>query len=82
MSLLFCSFQAKKNGADGIEFDVGYTSDGVAILIHDDTVDRTTDGTGPIGDMTLEQIRKLDASAKFPLRYLDLDKYLLVFNFK
>jgi glycerophosphoryl diester phosphodiesterase len=48
-------------GADVLEFDVQMTVDGHLVVIHDDTVDRTTDGTGLIGEMTLEQIRDLDA---------------------
>ncbi len=56
--------QAKRNGADAVEFDIDYTSDGVAVVIHDDTVDRTTDGTGVVRGMTLDKLRKLNASAK------------------
>ena len=37
------------------------TSDGALVVIHDTTVDRTTDGTGPVADFTLEQIQALDA---------------------
>lgn len=56
----------RSNGGDGIEIDVEITSDGVAVILHDDTVDRTTDGTGDIGTMTFEQARKLNAGAKHP----------------
>jgi len=48
-------------GADWIEFDVQQTKDGKLVVIHDETVDRTTDGTGRVEDMTFEQIRVLDA---------------------
>jgi len=48
-------------GADWIEFDVQQTKDRALVVIHDETVDRTTDGTGMVKDMTLEQIRELDA---------------------
>jgi glycerophosphoryl diester phosphodiesterase len=48
-------------GADWIEFDVQRTSDGVLIVFHDETVDRTTDGSGKVADMTWEQIQALDA---------------------
>jgi len=58
----------KKNGAKCVEFDVSLTSDGHAVIFHDDTVDRVTDGTGNIADMTLAQVRKLDLAAKHPLR--------------
>jgi glycerophosphoryl diester phosphodiesterase len=52
-------------GADGIELDVTLTQDGIPIVIHDDWVDRTTNGTGPVSDMTLEEIRQLDAGGWF-----------------
>src|SRR5215216_2099277 len=48
-------------GADWLEFDVQMTKDGALVVIHDETVDRTTDGTGAVHDLTLEQIRSLDA---------------------
>jgi glycerophosphoryl diester phosphodiesterase len=44
-----------------LEGDVHITSDGVLVLMHDETVDRTTDGTGEIEDMTLAEIKELDA---------------------
>jgi glycerophosphoryl diester phosphodiesterase len=47
--------------ADWLEFDVQMTKDGALVVIHDETVDRTTDGTGAVRDLTLEQIRALDA---------------------
>jgi glycerophosphoryl diester phosphodiesterase len=50
-------------GADGIEFDIQDTSDGVWVLMHDDTVDRTTNGTGTIGSKTLEQVKALTIDA-------------------
>lgn len=48
-------------GMDYLEFDVQMTADGHLVVIHDDTVDRTTNGTGLVGEMTLDQIRALDA---------------------
>ena len=48
-------------GADWIEMDIQRTRDGVLVVIHDEAVDRTTDGTGKVEDLTLEQIRTLDA---------------------
>ena len=48
-------------GADWIEMDVQRTQDGVLVVIHDETVNRTTDGTGRVGDLKLQQIRALDA---------------------
>ncbi len=53
--------QAIELGADGIEIDVHASRDGVPVLIHDDTVDRTTDGSGAVSQMALTQLRKLDA---------------------
>ena len=52
-------------GAGGIELDVHVTRDGEVVVMHDDTVERTTDGSGPIADMTLAQVRALDAGYRF-----------------
>src|SRR5690606_12553784 len=49
--------------ADYIEIDVQRSKDGKLVLIHDTTVDRTTDGTGKVGDLTFEQLRTLDAGS-------------------
>lgn len=49
-------------GADALEMDVWITSDGQLVVIHDATVDRTTDGHGSVATMTLEQIQSLDAA--------------------
>lgn len=49
--------------ADGVEFDVQLTEDGVPIIIHDETVDRTTDGRGWVRDLSMAKIGKLQASA-------------------
>jgi glycerophosphoryl diester phosphodiesterase len=54
--------RAFEDGADIIETDVHVTADGEFVCIHDETVDRTTDGTGRVADMTLEEIKKLRAS--------------------
>ncbi|MBA3440008.1 MAG: glycerophosphodiester phosphodiesterase [Pyrinomonadaceae bacterium] len=48
-------------GVDVLEMDVRSTSDGVLVLMHDQTVDRTTDGTGLVNSFTLEELRRLDA---------------------
>jgi glycerophosphoryl diester phosphodiesterase len=64
------SFQAAaKAGADGIELDVHMSKDGELVVIHDEKVDRTTNGTGYVRDLTYAQIRKLDASYKFKKKY-------------
>lgn len=52
-------------GSEVIEMDLHATADGVIVVLHDDTVDRTTDGTGAVQDMTLEQIKQLDAGYAF-----------------
>ena len=47
----------------GFEFDVQRTKDGQLVCIHDDTVNRTTSGTGKVSDQTLDEIRRLDAGS-------------------
>src|SRR2546428_12095181 len=54
-----------RDGADEVEFDVQRTKDGVAVLLHDETLDRTTSGRGPLRDRTLSEIRVLDAGSWF-----------------
>jgi glycerophosphoryl diester phosphodiesterase len=49
----------------GFEFDVQRTKDGHLVCIHDDAVDRTTNGTGKVADLTLDEIRRLDAGNWF-----------------
>lgn len=55
--------EAAKAGCDGMELDVQLTKDGRLVVIHDEAVDRTTDGSGLVKDYTLEDLLKLDASA-------------------
>ena len=52
-------------GADAIELDVHLTADGQLAVIHDETLDRTTDRTGSVASQTMEQIREADAGAEF-----------------
>ncbi len=52
-------------GADMCELDVQLSRDGAIVVIHDDTVERTTDGKGEVAELTLEELRRLDAGAKF-----------------
>lgn len=52
-------------GADMFEYDVHITKDGYLVASHDPTVDRITDGTGVINDLTLAEIKAFDAGAKF-----------------
>jgi glycerophosphoryl diester phosphodiesterase len=56
------AFQAAiDGGADWLEFDVRSTRDGVLVVLHDATVDRTTNGQGPVAELMFEQLRGLDA---------------------
>ena len=52
-------------GADMLELDVGVTKDGQVVVMHDTTVDRTTNGHGTVASFTLKQLRKLDAAYWF-----------------
>jgi glycerophosphoryl diester phosphodiesterase len=54
--------RALEIGVDGVEFDVQLTADGAMVVIHDETVDRTTDGQGPVVAHTLAQLRRLAAT--------------------
>ncbi len=51
--------------SDGIELDIQLTKDGQVVIIHDETVDRTTDGSGRVCDYTLAELRRLNAAAKW-----------------
>ncbi len=53
---------ALEQGADGIEVDVQLTRDDAVVCIHDETLERTTTGTGWVADHSLEQLREFDAS--------------------
>lgn len=50
---------AEKQGADGIELDVQLTKDGQIVVIHDERIDRTSEGTGYVRDYTLEELRQM-----------------------
>lgn len=60
---------ARRAGADWIETDVQPSRDGVPFVLHDATVDRTTDGTGNIRDLTAAQLKTLDAGSWFAPQY-------------
>jgi glycerophosphoryl diester phosphodiesterase len=60
---------AVEQGAPAVELDVKLTADGQVVVLHDHLMDRTTDGHGPLIKMTLEQVKKLDAGAKFSEKY-------------
>lgn len=57
--------KAQELGADYLECDVHLSKDGELIIIHDDKVDRTTNGTGYVKDFTLAELKELDAGSKF-----------------
>lgn len=62
--------QAAIDGAfDYVEVDVALTSDGHAVLLHDETLDRTTDGAGALAAHTFEQVRALDAGSWYDERH-------------
>ncbi|AFG38715.1 glycerophosphodiester phosphodiesterase [Spirochaeta africana] len=78
---LYAFRRADDLGADILEMDVHATADGVPVVIHDETVDRTTNGSGLVSSFTLEELQQLDAgywfeqpagSDEFPYRYRDL----------
>lgn len=57
--------EAIRIGVEGIELDVHLTKDGELAVIHDETVDRTTNGTGYVRDMTMAELKNLDAGSWF-----------------
>ena len=73
---LYAFERARELGVDVIETDVRSTSDGVLVVIHDAAVERTTDGAGLVSEMTLAELKRLDAAyhwstdggTSFPLR--------------
>jgi glycerophosphoryl diester phosphodiesterase len=58
-------------GVDAIEIDVHLTADNQVVVIHDRTVDRTTDGSGPVDTMTLNEIRELSAGGWYDASFAD-----------
>ncbi len=56
--------KAVEAGADGIELDVHLTKDNAVVVIHDESIDRTSDGTGFLCDLTLEELKQFDFSGK------------------
>nr|WP_276612092.1 glycerophosphodiester phosphodiesterase [Kineococcus vitellinus] len=48
-----------------LELDVHVSADGEVVVLHDETVDRTTDGTGPVAELTLAELQRLDAGHRF-----------------
>jgi glycerophosphoryl diester phosphodiesterase len=69
--------KALASGATGIEFDIRRCGDGRLIVIHDETVDRTTDGRGRVRDLSYEQLLRFDAGSgeSIPLLTDTLDEF-------
>ncbi len=61
--------EAARQGAAWVEVDVMLTRDRVPVLIHDDTLERTTSGAGPVPALTLAELRRLDAGSWFDPRF-------------
>ncbi len=59
---------ALQTGVNGIELDIHLSADEQPVVIHDDTVDRTTDATGPVFSFTAEELSQLNACGEFDLR--------------
>jgi glycerophosphoryl diester phosphodiesterase len=64
--------EAARRGARWVEFDAKLTGDGVVILMHDDTLDRTTNGRGPVARTNLSKIELLDAGSWFGAAWRDV----------
>lgn len=60
---------ALRQGADAVELDTKLTADGQVVVIHDQTLDRTTPKQGKVRDFTLSDIRKLDAGSHFDIAF-------------
>ena len=60
---------AAKAGAQYLELDVNFTRDNQVVVLHDDTVDRTTNGNGPVHDYLLKELKQLDAGSWFHPRF-------------
>src|SRR5512141_2609782 len=60
---------ALEEGADGVELDAKLSADGKVVVIHDATVDRTTDGHGRVSELSLQELKALDAGASFGDRF-------------
>jgi glycerophosphoryl diester phosphodiesterase len=62
---LYGFHRARDLGADVLEMDLRFTRDGVPVLLHDREVNRTTNGTGPVAEMTLQELQRLDAAHRW-----------------
>ena len=66
-----------EQGADALELDVRLSADGIAVVIHDPTIDRTTNGTGAVAGLSLEELQRSDAGggARIPTLRAVLDSF-------
>lgn len=64
---MFAFQNAADLGVDVLEMDLHIAADGTLVIIHDETVDRTTDGTGEVESMTLDELKQLDAGYNWSL---------------
>ncbi len=72
---------AKEFGFDGMEIDIHMTKDKKIIVIHDETIDRTSNGKGAIENMTLSQLQKFDYGRQFKINELPFQKLLTLEEF-
>lgn len=63
--------KAIEASADGVEFDVQLSADGVPVVIHDEKVDRTTDGRGKVNELSVRELEKLDAGRFFSDKFVE-----------
>lgn len=61
--------EARRWGFEWVEADVAWTSDGIPVILHDATIDRTSDGTGEISSLTYDEIKNLDFGSWFSSKY-------------
>ena len=74
---------SKLNGFEYVETDVRFTSDNVPVLLHDTTIDRTSNGTGNISEMTYEEVSQYDFGSWFDTKYagekiLTFDRFMML----
>ena len=69
--------KALRSGANGLEFDVRRCRDGRIVVIHDETIDRTTNGTGRVADLSYDELKRFDAGFGDPIPLLSdvLDEF-------
>lgn len=62
---MYAFSRAARMGVDVLETDLQSTADGALVIVHDDTVERTTNGSGRVSELTLDQLKRLDAAYRF-----------------